>query len=161
MSLYDQDGITHINIYSKGKTSLGRWMTNFAYAPVTLCHGEFNSLEGYWYWLGTRDERLRKLSGFSAKQLGRSIPNRKIDNFQELIKNAMLIKLDTYPKWKAQFISSSLPFKHYYVFGGRVVDAGFQWIVDEWERLRTLYQDLEQDRIEYADMKDIHDLRYG
>ena len=136
--LFEQDGISHINIYSKGRTALGRWMTNFAYTPVILPQGEFNSLEGYWYWLGTRDERLRKLSGFSAKQLGRALPSKKIPNFQELIKEAMLIKLNSYPRWKSQFMQSTLPFKHYYVFNNRVVNAGFQWIVDEWERLRKL-----------------------
>jgi len=25
------DGETHINIYSKGKTEIGRWLSNFSY----------------------------------------------------------------------------------------------------------------------------------
>ena len=46
------DGITHINVYSKGKTTLGRWLTNFAHTPIDTIDGHFESIEGYWYWLG-------------------------------------------------------------------------------------------------------------
>jgi hypothetical protein len=42
------DGITHINIYSKGKTELGRWLSNFTYHPIETEDGKFDSVEGYW-----------------------------------------------------------------------------------------------------------------
>jgi len=46
------DGVTHVNIYSKAKTELGRWLSNFAYAPIRITgHGRFASIEAYWYWL--------------------------------------------------------------------------------------------------------------
>jgi hypothetical protein len=32
--MVEQDGTTHINIYSKGKTELGRFLTNFAYIGI-------------------------------------------------------------------------------------------------------------------------------
>ena len=31
-----KDGIDHINIYSKGKTELGKYLSNFTYAPIKL-----------------------------------------------------------------------------------------------------------------------------
>jgi hypothetical protein len=52
-----QDGINHINIYSKGKTELGRLLTNFARTPIETPFGHFESGEGYWFWL-----RASKLS---------------------------------------------------------------------------------------------------
>jgi len=46
------DGVTHINIYSKGKTKLGRLLTNFAHTPFTHAeYGQFASVEGFWYWI--------------------------------------------------------------------------------------------------------------
>lgn len=71
----DEDGVTHINIYSKGKTEIGRWASNFQYAPIVIDDGHFDSVEGYFYWLGTRNAQLRFLSGFAAKKLGRESPD--------------------------------------------------------------------------------------
>lgn len=40
------DGIDHINIYSKGKTTLGRMLSNFACTPFTHPEdGKFASIE--------------------------------------------------------------------------------------------------------------------
>ena len=67
----------HINIYSKSESKLGRMLSNFYHSPFVLeKDGFFNSVEGYWFWLGTRDERLRKLSGFKAKKLGGKLPRK-------------------------------------------------------------------------------------
>lgn len=35
----EEDGITHINIYSKGKTDLGRMLSNFAKFPIETVDG--------------------------------------------------------------------------------------------------------------------------
>lgn len=48
---HNKDGIDHINIYSKGRTALGRFLSNFAQAEIETEDGEFASIEGYWYWL--------------------------------------------------------------------------------------------------------------
>ncbi len=48
---YKKDGVDHINIYSKGKTSLGRFLSNFVQADIETEDGDFASVEGYWYWL--------------------------------------------------------------------------------------------------------------
>jgi len=65
----NDDGLSHINIYSKGMTELGRLLSNFANTPVnTPQDGKFTSIEGYWYWLlGKNDNRevLRTLHGLS------------------------------------------------------------------------------------------------
>lgn len=53
------EGVTHINIYSKAKTELGLLSTNFARTPIDHPEfGHFESLEGLWYWLAT-DKKTR------------------------------------------------------------------------------------------------------
>ena len=65
------DGVHHINVYSKGKTEIGRWLSNFSYSPIQTKNGNFESIEGYWYWITTLNDRLRELHGFPAKKLGK------------------------------------------------------------------------------------------
>lgn len=137
MIIEGQDGITHINIYSKGETSLGRYLSNFSKTPFVCEEGKFESIEGYWYWLGTRDDRLRKLSGYSAKQLGKSLPRMvDVDNFESKIKKAIVCKLKNNPYILKGLIESELPFAHYYMFGSYRKDAGFDWLVEFFEELR-------------------------
>lgn len=68
----NEDGISHINVYSKGRTGIGRFLSNFTFYPIHTVDGEFHSIEGYWYWLTCRDDRLRYLHGYEAKKLGRN-----------------------------------------------------------------------------------------
>lgn len=94
------DGITHVNIYSQGKTELGRMLSNFYHYKVKTRDGEFNSVEGYWHWLGIEKckekEVLRKLYGYNAKKTGNSLKvsfkERFDNNFQNKILNAIWIK---------------------------------------------------------------------
>lgn len=80
MILQGEDGKDFINIYSKGKTSIGQWLSNFAHTPFKCEHGIFASIESYWYWLGCEDDDLRNLYGWQAKTEGRK-RDRLIDNF--------------------------------------------------------------------------------
>lgn len=150
------DGIDHINIYSKGKTELGRWLTNFARTPFDLGgdEGKFESIEGYWYWIqmteaGVPDaDRLRHLYGFKAKQVGRELL-RTLVTWEELplvdshefifkIQTAMLVKLTSNMPMLHMLQESSLPFDHYYVFDGRRVSADrYRWQVDFWTDIRS------------------------
>ena len=106
------DGIDHINIYSKGKTLIGRQLSNFAEIPFDHPkHGKFMSVEGYWYWLSCKDDILRKLSGFKAKEYGREIgANDWCDNleFKENIKLAIKSKLEQNPQTFKDFYDSTL-----------------------------------------------------
>jgi len=140
------DGVDHINIYSKGKTELGRWMSNFARAPIFVDGIEFASIEAYWYWLGVdasaaEKMRLTRAVGFEAKQLGRELREKfgscEVPNFEEKILSAIREKVHRYTSFAKQLKESSLPFRHYYVFkNGFEKDAGFEWIVEFWEDLR-------------------------
>lgn len=142
--MYDplKDGIDHINIYSKGITELGRYLSNWANAPVVTDDGYFASIEGYWYWLSSHDEVLRNLYGFKAKQVGKqiSITGAHIlpaDQFRLKIRDACWAKIHTNQKMLTAFIQSALPFTHYYAYGGKVVNAGHEWTTVMWEQYRT------------------------
>lgn len=134
----NEDGITHINIYSKGKTVLGRQLSNFTYFPFECEDGKFASIEGYWYWLRTGNDELRDKAGFEAKKTGEAAETFHMcpssDGFKDKICKAITIKLDRYKK---AILATNLPFEHYYVYGNKVVDAGYKWILSHIENYRT------------------------
>ena len=139
--MYDPryDGVDHINIYSKGKTELGTFLTNLSNVKVTTKNGDFSSLEAYWYWLSTKDERLRYLGGFAAKKLGKTLKREMLDEneFRNCIYEASWNKIHRHPQCLQMFKESTFPFTHYYVYGDVPRDAGFKWIVEMWELFRT------------------------
>lgn len=138
------DGVDHINIYSKGKTGLGRFLTNFALSPFTHPeHGSFESVEGYWYWLksGGTYEFMRLLHGAEAKTQGKKLPVVQRDDFEEQIKVAIRAKLLAHRGWLSQLIQSDLPLTHYYYYGYttdnvKVIDAGYEWITEYIDSIR-------------------------
>jgi hypothetical protein len=120
-----QDGITHINVYSKGATSLGRFLSNFADAPAETPDGLFRTIEGYWYWLGCGDDRLRTTRGWESKQLGRALraPDwQHSDEFKLKICAAITTKLETYPDMYDELVGNCLPLRHYYTYKDKVVE---------------------------------------
>lgn len=170
--LSGNDGISHINIYSKAETVLGRWLSHFAKQPIDLDkHGYFESIEGYWYWLKLRDNKLRYFSGTEAKQYGRSlekagaVPALPSDEskFRFYVMQANYEKLRANPTMANNFKYSKLIFEHYYSFGGQ---EGFErritllpqhsWITDFWTNLRNEFvnkQDIDLIDLELVRMK--------
>ena len=142
------DGTTHINVYSKASTKLGRALSNFAPLGFELPdHGKFASVEGFWYWLGTgcKHEKLRTLAGYDAKKYGRKLERVAVEGFEDKIKVALKCKLEAHPGLKRAFTESTLPFKHYYYYGtpenAKVVNVdNVNWIVDYLHKLRSEYQ---------------------
>lgn len=137
------DGLDHINIYSKGQTLLGRQLSNFTYAPINTTDGSFQSVEGYWYWLSAplgQREQLRTLHGWQAKQVGRDLGCEDYSDdglFKLKILNALTTKLISHPEILKQFKENKLPFKHYYVYGGKTVEpTEGRWVVDYFNFLR-------------------------
>ncbi len=141
-----EDGVDFINIYSKSKTKLGRWLSNFARSPIELPdHGHFESIEGYWYWLGTRDEKLRQLVGFAAKQYGRSLRTdseiEDVPEFDDYIRSAIDTKLRSNRTMLLALAQSTLPLVHFYEYQGKRVDAGYEWIVEHIAERRRILQE--------------------
>lgn len=138
----ETDGITHINVYSKGQTDLGRFLSNWADTPFVCSDGRFRSVEGYWYWLGNihsnRDD-LRGMHGWEAKSYGRFLqayPDCKIrdQRFEEKIKWAIQEKLWAYPQFLRALQECRLPLDHYYVMVGQIKRADqHRWVIDYLE----------------------------
>lgn len=140
------DGVEHINIYSKGKTELGRLLTNFAHTPfVHAEYGSFVSVEGFWYWLrnGKQHEELRIMYGFKAKEYGKQFESIGCATFQEDIKEAIRCKMRQNKNILKMLVDSSLPLEHYYWYGSidnpKVYDLPqYKWITDEISRIRDV-----------------------
>ena len=136
----NNDGRDHINVYSQGRTQLGVFLSNWYRYPMILGDlGRFESVEGLWYYLSRRDERLRNMSGYAAKRLGSSLPKVATlsdEMFKEIIKMALKKKVAGGPFY-FQFVNSVLPFDHYYLFNTRQVDAENKWLIEYLEELRS------------------------
>jgi hypothetical protein len=114
------EGITHINGYSKSRTNLGIMISNFS--EVDIHHpnlGFFKSIEGLWFWLLTKDDRLRFMFGHKAKEFGQRLPRIGITSdseyFKKTIREALWIKILCMPGLKSQLEKCELPIVHYYV----------------------------------------------
>jgi hypothetical protein len=143
--------VDHLNVYSRGRTELGRLLSNFAHTPfVVPLHGEFASVEAYWYWLQCTDpvarERLRHLSGFAAKRAGRAlrVPDYGRANdaeFRRCIARAIREKIWHTPGLAARLHACTLPLTHYYVYGAKVVTPpGNEWILEAIDYYRAKLQ---------------------
>lgn len=146
-----EDGITHINVYSRGSTEIGRLLSNFAYSPfVHPEYGKFNSVEGFWFWLKTEDDELRNLHGFKAKKYGKEqieiYGEIHRSDFQEQIIIAIDEKLVQNPEIYKKLCLTNEPLTHYYYYGSiespTIKDAGGQFILDELDRMRRLGKEL-------------------
>ncbi len=142
-----EDGSTHINIYTKGNTELGRSLSHFAYTPFTHPYfGPFNCMEGFWYFMrnGRTDDSLRYLTGMRVKLQGRSVRSQWYPDFKQDILAANYCKVMQHEKIKKTLIESTLPFDHYYIFSARNAKASdilinprdSDWLVKGWEELR-------------------------
>lgn len=120
------DGIDHINAYSKGRTPIGRKLTNFAHTPFDHpIYGHFESLEGFWFWFitGMQYNNLRKVHGYQAKELGRVclgdsppiIKLKKGQTFQDVIIDVTKCKLRQNTDVLQMLVETGdLPIFHYY-----------------------------------------------
>lgn len=139
----ERDGINHINIYSKGRTALGRALSNFAWTPFeSPLFGKFQSMEGYYYWVksGMVHHELRTLYGFKAKQVGRLLPIVKRDNFQEYLIHGLMCKLKDNPGILEGLINNTLPLKHYYLYYDKVIEVNSSdWMLYGYDYLKRVF----------------------
>lgn len=144
----EDDGKNHINIYSDGKTKLGRLLSNFNYDIIrTPNDGEFRSVEAYWYWMQTLDSRkddLRGMHGSDAKDFGRKLrkknPAQHNPLFRVKIMQALLAKVVNNPALVKMIVDNDLPFCHYYVMSGKLKEASAdnEWVLGCWDMISML-----------------------
>jgi hypothetical protein len=142
----DGDGVTHINIWSRGQTRLGQELSHFSYKPfIHPFFGPFNSMEGFWYYLKSADkpDKLRRLWGFRAKEVGRELENVHVHGFSDIIIAANWYKIEQDFELRQMVEESTLPFDHYYLFGEDedhqvlIRPKGHEWLVQGFEQIRT------------------------
>lgn len=161
------EGIDHINVYSKSRTELGRLFSNFYRHKLDTSDGRFMSVEAYFHYLLVDWNNcdidnakeyvellmpLRLSSGYSAMQIGQELiakyGQREREDFVRLIYNAIEQKIrdnkDILLKYSDWY---DLPYYHYYVYGDKVVDVTdkYRWFVDACSRIR--YKILEEEGI--------------
>lgn len=143
-----EDGITHINIYSRAKTELGRLLSNFSYSPFVFePYGYFASGEAWWYWYltGKQHDSLRYLSGFEAKVEGRKYRNDRLDilglsnDDLEVMTHMLVLKVVYNPHIASLLQESTLPLVHYYSYADKIIiPSGFDWLSTSYEDIRTV-----------------------
>lgn len=167
------DGITHINIYSKAETELGRLLSNLSNLSVKIPSiGTFKCLEGYWYYLKCEQvlsykefEKIKDnffdFNGFQAKKYGKEIlenffkekklitDNEIPNEFKDKIKLALQYKIKQNIYLAKLLVNSDLPFYHYYYYGqkdnAKVIFLNqYDWIIDEIVRLRSILKDVQK-----------------
>ena len=140
----EEDGDTHINIYSRSRAELGRLLSNFSRTPfIHPEYGQFDSVEGFYFYVSTGcvNEQLRVVSGFHAKSCGVKNPRVPVENFEKVIDSGLRAKIRCNGNIKEALKESVLPLTHYYVFGEAgnqkvVVPAQHQWFVGAFEDIR-------------------------
>ena len=156
-----EDGVTHINVYSKGKTRLGQLLSNFAHTPFHHpTYGYFASVEAFWYWYSawTRFEvkfdALRATHGFQAKKMGLTLREEQLQlktplpaaiDFEQQVKTALLAKLEENVELRNKLSRNTLPLIHYYTWGeGQNVKITYPqtnlYILDYLEKLSRFYK---------------------
>jgi hypothetical protein len=145
-----EEGITHFNIYSKANSQVGRVLSNWIPCTIETSIGEFRSIEGLIFYLGSFNEQLRGMVGYDAKKFGEKV-DRGIrlpeDIFRRIIIEGMESKLEHVNREIFnKFIFSDLPLTHYYHYDNMIHEIPkWQWQVDEWEKIRKrLRHDLSQ-----------------
>jgi predicted NAD-dependent protein-ADP-ribosyltransferase YbiA (DUF1768 family) len=150
----ENDGIDHINVFSKSRSKLGRMLSNFAHTPFTLDGNKFESVESWWYWTKMNninksvlfpifsDEQLdtiRFLIGKDAKSYFRELHKADSSSFSPEpfeLKRTYLQKLEENPDVKKELMENKLPIDHYYMmFDKKISAASSMWTAKLWEEI--------------------------
>lgn len=140
-----QDGISHVNVYTKAATPLGRAMSNMTDSHIDHPrYGHFRCLEGLWYFLktGKKHDIFRVMNGWDCKRKGKELDSVWDQNFQREFKVGIICKILTSDTLQQQLKLSSAPFVHYYFYGREpgkqklVVPKGHEWQMEFWDSMR-------------------------
>lgn len=143
------DGVDHINSYSRSRCEIGRMLSNFYRVDIDTPYGVFPSVECFWSYLKTRDERLFHITDpVEARRIGQN-GTAFVDagTFRSLIYDGITYKLDTLSSVilaDPLFTDITIPIIHKWVSDGKYTDTGSMRSVrmlldpiEEW-RMRKL-----------------------
>lgn len=137
---YKKDGVDHINIYSKSETKLGKMLSNFYHFEFDTDYGIFQSIEGYWYYVGinTSDDNkniLKTLYGFQAKQVGKELKKKYGDRIELDFEKKIFTCIYTKVLANKHLLNENninLPLTHYYKYKDKIVDVSnrYDWLIN-------------------------------
>lgn len=152
----DNEGVDHINVFSKSKTQLGRLLSNFAHTPFTVSDGSFESVESWWYWkkmininktvlfpIFTEEHlsTIKNLIGKEAKEYFRSLFEDGEGDYRPTkneLKEVYLQKLKEHPEITEMLLKNQLPIAHYYMMFDKQVNADSTlWTAKLWEEIAS------------------------
>ena len=144
------DGKTHINVWAKGATFLGKFLSHRTLCELNMPSGRFLCIAAYWYHLTCKeDSRLSHCYDWETELLATqltALPKKQqlpAAELQAKIKKALDQKIKWSEYWQEEFTESTLPFLHYHLDAdGNVVDESrkYRWLLNHLEARRTLLQ---------------------
>lgn len=171
----DQDGINHINVYTKSQTEIGKMLSNLSnYGFVHPEFGSFKTLEGFWFWLVTdkKHHKLKELDGFNANKEGRKIcDDSSIDydsitssnQFRDTFKSGIECKLRQNTFILQKLVETKeLPLTHYFFYSPRDGDLSRAKTIDkpqhQWQM--DILEDIRNKTIIWMKIKNIQDISH-
>lgn len=143
----NEDGVDHINIYDKGNTALGMFLSHsYRYSFIHPVLGKFNTMEALWYFVQSkdRDDKIRDLAGKAIKEYAKRMEVRKILNFKAIIMDSNRLRLMSNEGKVNEMKNSTLPFDIYYINNvtkEKIRPAYYKWILLGFEELRLALQE--------------------
>lgn len=149
----NEDGVSHINVYSKGKSKLGRLLSNFADTPFNLNGVRYACVEAFWYVTKMRNANKGTLTpvfseeeivamagrkGYDAKTVFKAYKRgEKADEpTAEELKQAYQAKLAAHPEIGQLLKGNNLPLAHYYMYKDKMVAAdNYLWTAELWNKI--------------------------
>lgn len=137
------DGLDFINIYSRGETKIGKWMSNFQKINIIIDGKNVSSLEGYWYYLLTGKSYLLRLHGYSAKMHGmkESRIYEEDDAFREKFIKAIDLKIKSNITMFSEFLNYdiNIPLVHFYAKDKGKPIKEHDWFISHIDKRRKQF----------------------
>ena len=151
----EEDGVTHVNVYSKSRCLLGRLLSNFAHIPFEIDGRKFESVESWWYYSKMininsdalfplfTDEQINEISGLigkEAKKRFRELYKEDSQQFspkQDSLRKVYLLKAQAHEELRELLVKNELPLVHYYMMFDKKVSADDTlWTAELWNEIK-------------------------
>jgi len=152
------DGVTHINVFSKSRSKLGRMLSNFADTPIATETDRFVTVESWWYWMKMKninescliplfsEEQLNEVknkAGKEAKDYFRALYKTDSSEYspsKNQLKEIYKLKLEQHSEVKELLLANTLPLAHYYIMFDKKVSADSTlWTALLWDEIKQEY----------------------
>jgi hypothetical protein len=156
---WKEDGIDHINIYSKAGTELGKFLSNNTKTPFRhRIFGKFKCVDGFWWYITSveRDDYIRGLDGYQLQNFKRKLTLRNVKNFKAMVIDTIWQKIKQHQSYAKLLKESDLPLDCYSIndYGVLHRPTYYRWLLSGLEELRTaLKENREPDLTFLLDVK--------